>query len=192
MQKRTVTSNYYCEHLVLTRKTNEEIDEFMISKHPEGKGLMDYLQQQAIHDENNGLAKTYLVRDRITDELAGYFTLRAGGVKLEYIHHGEYGMYPGIELAYFAVNEKYIDKYPDYKGIGLLIFNDFIIPIAEEISEKIGVRGIFGYAVNDTTLLEHYINNYGFKRLDVESETMIHNSFRPATDDGCTFIYLDI
>ena len=48
---------YYCEHLYLTRKINEELNEFLISTHPEGKGVMDYLQMQANHDESAELVR---------------------------------------------------------------------------------------------------------------------------------------
>lgn len=183
---------YYCEHLRLTRKVNEELDEFLISKHPEGKGVMDYLQVQAVHDEAEELMKTYLVRDVVTDELAAYFSVRAGSVKIEFVADEKTGIYPGVELAYFGVNENYIEKHPENKGMGIQIFEKMIIPIAQGMRSFVAAKGIFGYAVNGTTLMERYINSYGFNRLSPENEKKLHENYRPGTDEECIFIYKDI
>lgn len=192
MQELPYNSLYYCEHLVLTRETNEEIGDFLIFNHPEGKGLMDYLQQDAVRDENNGVMRTYFVRDRYTKDLAGYFSLRASSLKLEVMYGEETGIYPCVELAYFAMNDAYMEIHPYNKGTGLLVFNDIIIPIAKSISQIIGAKGIVGFALNIPSLLERYINDYGFSRLNRVNEEELHKLYRPANDDDCIFIYMDI
>ncbi len=185
-------SLFFCEHLILTKETNDEIESFVIYKHPEGKGLMDYFQQQAVKDENNGVMRTYFVRDAQTKELAGYFSLRASSLKLEVMYNEKFGIYPCVELAYFAMNDTYIDNHPYNKGTGLLVFNDLIIPIAKEISKTIGAKGIVGYALNTPHLLDRYINEYGFSRLNLKNEEELHKLYRPANDEDCVFIYMDI
>ena len=192
MKELPSNSLYYCEHLVLTRETNDEINEFLINNHLGGKGLMDYLQQYAIADENNHVMRTYLVRDKYTKELAGYFSLRAGSLKLEVMYDNESGIYPCVELAYVAMNDAYINLHPYNEGTGLTVFNDMIIPIAKEISKVIGAKGIVGYAINIPTLLDRYINDYGFTRLNHINEKELHELYRPANDDDCIFIYMDI
>lgn len=47
--------------------------------------MLDYFQQSAVQDENSNRARTYLIYDIVTDELAGYFTLKAGLV----LHNSE-------------------------------------------------------------------------------------------------------
>lgn len=192
MQELPFNSLYYCDHLVLTRETNDEIGAFQVINHPEGKGLMDYLQQNAVKDENNGVMRTYFVRDQYTKELAGYFSLRASSLKLEVMYGEESGIYPCVELAYFAMNDAYMEARPYNKGTGLLVFNDIIVPIAKSISQTIGAKGIVGFALNIPSLLERYINDYGFSRLNRDNEEELHKLYRPANDDDCVFIYMDI
>jgi hypothetical protein len=188
MQELPQNSLFYCEHLVLTRETNYEIDSFEIINHPAGKGLMDYLQQSAVKDENNGVMRTYFVRDQYTKELAGYFSLRASSLKLEVMYGEEPGIYPCVELAYFAMNDAYLNTHPYNKGTGLLVFNDIIVPIVKQMSQLIGAKGIVGYALNIPTLLERYINDYGFSRLEQNNEEELHQIYRPANDEDCIFI----
>jgi len=186
---------YYCEHLALSlddRRVNDDIDSFLIAKHAEGKGIMDYLQGPAVSDETAGLMKTYLVRDSETDEFAAFFSLRAGSVKLEFTTDDKVGIYPGVELAYFGMNEVYLDNHPENKGTGIHIFEKMIIPISIESRPYIAIKGIFGYAVNGTTLMNRYVNDYGFNRLSPENEKKLHESYRPNTDENCIFIYKDI
>ncbi|MCR4618397.1 MAG: hypothetical protein K5669_09485 [Lachnospiraceae bacterium] len=192
MKKLPFNDQFYCEHLVLTRETNIEIDNFVVCKHPEGKGLMDYLQQKAVRDENDGVMRTYFVRDQKTGELVAYFSLRASSIKLEVMYGNSQGMYPCIELAYFAMNDAYIDKHPYSKGSGLIIFHEIILPLVKEISKTVGTKGIIGYAINSPKLLEHYIKDYGFARLPHENEEELHQVYRPVNDQECVFIYMDI
>jgi hypothetical protein len=191
MKKLPSNKLYYCEHLVLTPETNEEINAFVVSTHPEGKGLMDYLQQEAVRDEHNGVMRTYFVRDKKTKELAGYFSLRASSLKLELMYDNTQGMYPCVELAYFAMNDIYLEAHQYNKGTGITIFYNIIVPIAQEISESVGAKGIIGYALDIPSLLDRYINDYGFSRLEAKKEEELHKLYRPANDKGCVFIYRD-
>lgn len=50
---------------------------------------------------------------------------------------------PGVELADFAVNQTYIDNHPDLKGVGLVIYNKFILPVVREAAETIGIKMLF-------------------------------------------------
>ena len=73
---------YYCENL--TDNWNENIElikSFRITRKT-GIGLERYLKEFSFRDELNGFARTYLVKDSITDELVGYFTLQAGKVAI--------------------------------------------------------------------------------------------------------------
>ena len=106
--------------------------------------------------------RTYIVRDNRSSEMVGYFSLKAGLISYnerdipvydevtgeEVIDEvtGEKKMrrvfdtLPGAELADFAVNQRYIDNHPDIKGVGLVIYNSFILPVVREASETIGIK----------------------------------------------------
>ena len=122
------TELFYAEHLD-AKRDSVDIDAFRIGA-PEGQGLSDYLKLYSAGDEGN-VMRTYLVRDNDTDELAGYFSLKAGlasvnETMIEVIDEEtgqkhierEFDTVPGVELADFAINSNYVEKYPYQKGIG--------------------------------------------------------------------------
>lgn len=96
---------YYCEHLQLSVDVNRDIDSFAITR-DSGKGLMSYLQTAACKEEASGSNRTYFVRDIVTDELAAYFSLKAGLIsRNERVTEGrgvdakvEFDTTPGIEI----------------------------------------------------------------------------------------------
>lgn len=54
-----------------------------------GAGLVAYLQRQVLTDELRGTMRTHLARDNFTDELVGYFTLKAGLVSVNEERDGD-------------------------------------------------------------------------------------------------------
>lgn len=54
-----------------------------------GAGLVAYLQRQVLADELCGNMRTHLARDNFTDELVGYFTLKAGLVSVNEERDGD-------------------------------------------------------------------------------------------------------
>lgn len=198
---KAVCSNelFYCEHLTLSRETMRDIDDFLITR-AEGKGLLEYLQGQAFKDEYQGAQRIYLVRDIVDDSLVAYFGLKTGLISTNernMFYDGAerqvFDTVSGIELAELAVNEAYIEKHPYYKGCGLIIFNDFILPICEKIKSFVGCEILYGYSVDTKgDLLERYLSEYKFIRLDPESEKRVQERFRPFFDKGCVFIYQKI
>ncbi|WP_155839567.1 hypothetical protein [Butyrivibrio proteoclasticus] len=202
MKKSSVVNHnevFYCEHLVLTRKTMQDIDDFRVTN-SEGKGLLEYLQNNAYHDEKLGAQRIYLVRDMITDELVAFFGLKTGmvsqnerAVKIDNEERIVFDMISGIELAELAVNDIYIRHNPASKGCGLIIFNDFILPICEQAKQLVGCEILYGFSVDEKgKLLDRYLNEYNFARLDPESEAKVQDRLRPYFDKGCVFIYQKI
>ena len=135
---------FYAVHLNPDNKDDiEDIKKFKIDV-SEGQGLSEYLKKYACNDEINGEMRTYLVRDNNTDELAGYFSLKAGLISLnetesetvipdtgECMTVREFDTLPGVELANFAVNSNYINSYPYQKGIGYVIFKKLIMSVVK-------------------------------------------------------------
>lgn len=125
-------TQYYCYHLSCA----DEVDKRdIVSFEPvkrDGSGLAMYLQTMAISEEAEGTMRTYLVRDCVTDELAGYFSLKAGLVSLDESSDGErtqFDTVPGIELANFAFNGAYRRAHPTSKGGGMLVFFELVLPL---------------------------------------------------------------
>ena len=196
-------SSFECFHLSLDRKVNEDINNFTVD-FIEGKGVLDYLQQNAIRDENENRARTYLIYDIETQELAGYFTLKAGlilrndEIDKEYVKPKDLGesfeALSAIELAYFAVNSAYVKAHPITGHYGTLFLSEFIYVLAKKAAGIIGASVLYGFSVDEDILLNHYLTEYRFDRLSKQYERELHERFRPYTDDRCIFIYqiLDI
>ena len=138
-------SAFYCDHLGTFEKDARDILSFSV-KDDRGKGLVNYLQNFAFSDEENGTMRTYLVRDNLTSELAGYFSLKAGLVSFNEMKTetgADFDILPGIELANFAVNSEYISNHPNSKGIGAVIFHHLIVPIVHDVARRVGVKVLY-------------------------------------------------
>lgn len=182
--------DFYCTHLGSNPNDEKDILSFCI-KDPNGKGLKDYLQFHAFPEEENNYMRTYLVRDVSTNELVCYFSLKAGLISLNEMVDNEkisFDTLPGIELANYAVNSFYIGKHPESKGIGLLVYYDFIIPIIKRVSEQVGVRIVYIFSLPLESLINRY-HEYGFRRLPIKQEKQLHRRIKPSYDENCIFMY---
>ena len=182
---------YYCVHIDALKNDAQELANFAV-KVPSGEGLVNYIQRFALRDEEAGLMRTYLVKDRRSSEIAGYFSLKAGLISLNEIKTESgvvFDTLPGVELANFAVNDSYMRKHPEVKNIGSLIFSEFIRPIIADVAERVGVRLIYIFALPNEKLLQAYGERYGFVRLDSASEAELHQRLKPQYDEGCIFMY---
>lgn len=156
-----------------------------------GKGLEKYLKYFAIKDAASQLSNTFLIREKGTDYLVGYFSLKAGGIPVNEKNRGitsEFDMIPGIELANFAVNDNYKKKHPDIKHIGTIIFSDFVLPIIREVRKYSAVRVVYIFSLPYKPLLNYY-EKLGFQRLERKEEKKLHRRVKPAYDRGCIFMY---
>ena len=181
---------FYCSHLGSNPNDEKDIMDFSISA-PNGQGLKNYLLYSAFLEEENNYMRTYFIRDISTNELVCYFSLKAGLISFNEISNNEkvsFDTLPGIELANFAVNDVYIHNHPSAKGIGLLIFLDFIIPIVKRVSVEVGVRIIYIFALPFESLINRY-RDYGFKRLSKSNENQLHKRIKPSYDENCIFMY---
>lgn len=188
---------FYCEHI--SDKDLRDIGNFTV-RHPEmAFGLERYLKEDALIDEAEGLMRTYLVRDSVSDELVGYFSIKAGMFSInerEELVDDEtseirvvFDTLPGIEIANFAVNAEYLKNQFEMRGIGLMIFLDFIRPIASQIGEMLGVRYLYIFALPEDGLIDRYQKSYHFERLSPKEEDELHKRVKPYYDDKCMFMY---
>lgn len=200
---------YFCNHIGVSENDEKDIMSFS-ARDAKGNGLVRYLRQCAFSDEDDGTMRTYIVRDNVTSEMVGYFSLKAG--LISYNEHdvpvlddetGEkvidnetgkvqmrhvFDTLPGVELANFAVNETYVRKNPIMKGAGFIIYQRFILPIIREAAEGIGIKIVYLFALPYDDLISHYYK-YGFKRLEEKYEDNIHSRLKPKYDESCIFMY---
>lgn len=187
---------FYCEHLFDRNNITRELQNSFYIEQKSGIGLEIYLKVYSESDEVRNENRTYIVRDTNTDEVAGYFSLKAGLFSIREIketsYEGEMAQFetlPGIELSAFAVNQKYIADHPNKKGCGTVIFFGLIMPLVKQVQETIGVKVIYIFALPQQRLIDTYANEYGFRRLDKCDEENLHKRLKPRFDHGCIFMY---
>lgn len=158
----------------------------------EGGGfLAEYLKSYSLRDEKDNYARTYVIEDTTTNEISGYFSLKAGFVAANETHalfHRAFDSVPGIELANFAVNESYRKRHKNIPGFGAYMLDEWIIPKAKEAQAIIGLRVLYIFALNNPTLIRMY-EQRGFHRLPPYQEWIMHKRIRPRYDQGCVFMY---
>ena len=180
-----------CSHLTNSPKDIETVRGFEVT-HPEtGAGLKEYLKGQALGDERLGLMRSYLVRHKFTDECVGYFSLKAGLVSInEEVRQDRsvgFDTVPGIELANFAVNRVFQEKY-HLNGLGSTLFRGLIAPLAIQLSEWLGIYLIYIFALPQPRLITAY-EKYGFLRLKPHAEKALHHRLKPNYDASCIFMF---
>lgn len=179
------TDRYYAIHLGEEPDHAEIISDF--STKP-SNGVEDYLKYSAFFEEKEGLARTYLVRDKATKELVGYFSLRVGSIIQPCgLSFHTYSV-PGIELENLGVNQGYRNMHPEIKKLGKRIIRYFAYPIAKEIAVIAGAKIFYIFAVPEDTLISYY------EKLGFQHETAINRFFinwhsRPSYDKDCLFMY---
>lgn len=181
---------FYCDHLGASERDRNDVQKFSV-KDVRGEGLVNYIRDYAFEDEARKRMRTYLVRSNNNSELVGYFSLKAGLISFNEGNSEEiadFDTLPGIELANFAVNNEYQKKNPGSKGLGLLIFNDFILPIVEDVSNRVGVEVLYIFALPFEGLIRQY-RKYDFRRLDPQHEAELHRRLKPRYDSECIFMY---
>lgn len=187
---------FYCDHIGANPNDATDVKGFVVDR---GPGLEDYIRSYALDDEELWRMRTYLVRDKETDELAAYFSVKAGLISVNEREEKSLSFFgrkrevafdtlPGIELADFAVNSSYIASHADRKGLGLIVFSKFVLPLVMETAEKVGVYMLYIFALPSKTLIQRY-KKYGFTRLDRKSEKALHIRIKPAYDKQCIFMY---
>lgn len=180
--------DFIVEHLLQSPKNLEMIQSFFVGKN--ATGLEMFLKEVAETEENEKQSRTYLVKDRFTGELVCYFSLRTGLVTLQ-VEDEAFDSLSAVELSNFAMNQSYKATHPDVQKGGAYIFKRFILPIADYVSQFIGVSTLYIYALPEEKLISHY-KKMGFARLPPEQEKFVQNHVKPKYDDGCIFMYQTI
>ena len=179
---------FYIEHLSDSIEDVRLVSDFKALNG--AKGLENYLKYQAFDDEKSRNARTYLVKDKLTDELAGYFSLRSGLIAIQ-AYRESFDTIPAVELSNLAINGEYREKHKDKKHLSYVFLQSFILPLAQVMSRYIGTSSIYIYALPDEKLIEHY-TKLGFTRLPKKQEKFVQNHVKPKYDEGCVFMFQNL
>lgn len=173
---------FYIEHLGL----DENTDCFTVNN-PKGKGLESYFRKYAIRDEEENIARTYVIKDNSSKEIVAYFTLRSGLITVSRGFLKGFDAITGIELANFAVNDSYREVHDVIPRLGSYIFYTFILPLVKNISCYVGAKLIYIYALPEDKLMSHY-ETMGFSRTSEKMERFVYSHVKPAYDKNCIFM----
>lgn len=135
-------------------------------------------------------ARTSLVKDKSTDELAGYFSLRSGLITIQACHEHFYTI-PAVEFSNLAINGEYREKHKDKKHLSYVFLQSFILPLPQTMSHYVGTTSLYIYALPDEKLIEHY-TKLGFVRLPKKQERFVQNHVKPKYDEGCVFMFQNL
>lgn len=190
MDKKLIENEiFYCEPLLAKEENLHLLQKFHVAEET-GLGLEMYLKRYAVSDEMSHETRTYLVKDNVTDEIVGYFSLKTGMVasrKKRSLFHMEIDSLPAVELANFAVNSAYKAAHKEQTGIGSIIFLDFVLPIIKMASEWVGICIVYIFALPYTQLIKYY-ETLNFRRLSKVEEAFVHRNYKPRYDEGCIFM----
>lgn len=179
---------FYYEHLFDNPNNLEQIKNFAIRERS-GFGLELYLKETAAFDEEHLLNSTYLVKDKKSHDIVGYFSLKTGLFTVESpTIEGYFDTIPSVELSNFAVNALYRANHPEVKQIGEILFRSFILPTVQHIQNFVAVKALYIYALPEDKLISHY-QKLGFSRLDDEEEKFVHSHVKTKYDADCIFMY---
>lgn len=177
--------DFIVEHIFQSDENQKLIKSFTVGN--DAIGLELYLKEVAGKEELDKQTRTYLIKDKFSKELACYFSLRTGLVTLQ-VENEAFDSLSAIELSNFAMNHSYKSSHPNVKKGGSYFFKRFIRPLAEYVSEFIGVSTLYIYALPEQKLIEHY-KKMGFSRLSPEQEKFVQMHVKPKYDEGCIFMY---
>ncbi len=173
----------------LSKYDTKGIDEFRINR-PEGTGLEVYLKHAALVEENEGTSRTYLIKDKNSEQIVAYFTLRTGLITVR-ASFFSFDNYTGIELSNFAVNDAYREHNDVLPQLGSYIFQTFILPLVREINIYIGATFLYIFALPHNKLMNHY-RTIGFQTASRKVSNFLYRHVKPAYDKRCIFMYLKI
>lgn len=180
--------DFSIEHLLALPENEKLIADFKALNG--AQGLENYLKYQASDDEKSMSSRTYLVKDKATKELAGYFSLRSGLITVQ-TYHESFDTIPAVELSNLAINGEYRENHKDKKRLSFVFLQSFIIPLAKIMSRYIGIRTLYIYALPDEKLIEHY-TTLGFTRLSKKQEKFVQNHIKPKYDENCVFMFQNL
>ncbi len=153
--------------------------------------LSNYLKKIAKKHQASNINKIYLVRYSSTGQIAAWFGLKAA--TLPYNDIGESFLIPAIELTHFAVDERFKNPLPEATiRTGEYIYWNYILPIVQEVSQKVACKDLFVFAIDTPKVIKYYKDVLKFKELTNTDEKQFFEYAAPDYDEGCRFLYFPL
>ena len=80
-------------------------------------------------------------------------------------------------------------KHPEWKGLGVMIFDSFIRPLASQVASISGTMLLYIFALPFDSLIDQYRKAYRFLRLEKKDEDDLHKRLKPFYDQSCIFMF---
>lgn len=182
-------SPFYVE-LLSDNVNSYELKKFRV-QHDETQ-LVKYLSKLAKKHNNDLINRTYLVREIFSKNIVAFFSLKAA--TLPYNDKEEVFLIPAVELTHFAVDERYKNAYDpkDDIRVGEFIFWNHIYPLIYEAQEKIAIKDLFIFSINNPNLLNYYKNRLGFKEIKNIDDKIFFDYAQQPYEEDCKFLYFPI
>ena len=185
-----ISSPFYIEEL--SEELNSyELKSFRI-QHEEFQ-LTRYLVKLAKKHQKQLLNKTFLVREKGSDNLVAFYSLKAA--TLPYNDKESSFLIPAIELTHFAVDARYktINSQDSFSvKTGEFIFWNLILPVVKYVSEKVACKDLFVFSINTPKLISYYKNRLGFQEIENIDDKLFFEYAVPDYDDNCKFLYFPL
>lgn len=182
-------SPFYLEEI--SSVTNSyELKSFRIQYNEEQ--LLKYLVKFARKHTEQSLNKIYLVRNSKTKTIVAWFGLKSA--TLPFNDKGNSFLIPAIEMTHFAVDERFKSPENEKRPIktGEFIFWNYILPIVQNVSEAVGCKNLFLFAINTPKLINYYKTKLGFKEfLNLDDKDFFDYAISDY-DSDCKFLYMPI
>lgn len=136
-----------------------------------------FLSDDSFDYNDNAYGTTYLLRDKDSEDILAFYTIKANGVQTYNSKLNEYNAEPVIEIARIAVAF-------DMQGIGIgkLLFYDYIVPKINIVRKQIAVRAIIVFAEPDNERGLYFYQSLGFKKADDIVQRCIGETFNEECD----------
>ena len=156
-----ISSPFYIEEL--SEELNSyELKSFRI-QHEEFQ-LTRYLVKLAKKHQKQLLNKTFLVREKGSDNLVAFYSLKAA--TLPYNDKESSFLILAIELTHFAVDERYKEIGSASLKTGEFIFWNHIVPCVKNAQKYLALQDLFVFSINTPKLISYYKNRLGFQEIE--------------------------
>ena len=182
-----ISSPFYIEEL--SEELNSyELKSFRI-QHEEFQ-LTRYLVKLAKKHQKQLLNKTFLVREKGSDNLVAFYSLKAA--TLPYNDKESSFLIPAIELTHFAVDARYKEIGSASLKTGEFIFWNHIVPCVKNAQKYLALQDLFVFSINTPKLISYYKNRLGFQEIENIDDKLFFVFVVPDYDDNCKFLYFPL
>jgi len=135
-----------------------------------------FLSSNAFKYDEQRYGITYvLTPSNESDEILGFYTLKASGIQI--YENDEYNSIPVIEIARIALHHELQGK-----GFGKYVFYTHILPKVNDVAEKVAVKAIIAFVEPKDEQAIGFYKSVGFEKASECVQKEIEDSFNEECD----------